>query len=466
MIQPLVLKNLVKSEEYLRQTIPFIKPEYFEEEHFKIIFTEIDEFFQKYNALPTKKALLINISKKEIAKSDVMTQRIVSSLSEIFSSPDDENSDEHSFEWLLATTEEWCQERALYLAIIESLSIIDAEESTNSKHGIPKILQDALAVSFDNYVGHDYIENFKERYDFYHKKENKLPFDIDLLNKITNGGVSDKTFNLLMGVSGSGKSLWLCHFAASYLMLSKNVLYITMEMAEERIAERIDANLMNCAVNELNTLPEPIFTDRVETIANKTKGRLIIKEYPTGTAHSGHFRALLNELKMKKEFVPDVILIDYLNICSSSRIKSLSSSVNTYSLIKAVAEELRGLAVEFNVPIWSATQANRQAVENSDVNTSNVSESFGTVQTVDLMLIIISTEELSKRGQYLVKQGKNRYNNPEYYNKFFVGVNKSHMKLFNLEESAATTVNSTYISPVEQVIDSNADSFDVSNFKF
>ena len=472
LIQNLILKSLVENETYTRKCIPFIDSSFFEEKENQIVFEQIDEFFKQYNSLPTKEALLIGLAEQKDKLDEKISDKIVYTINEVFEprSPEERNQD---FDWLLDSTEKWCQERAVYNSIVESINILDGRDRVRTKHAIPKILQDALSLSFDSHVGHDYLENFQERFEFYRAKEDKLPFDIDMLNKITNGGVSKKSLNLVMGVSGSGKSLILCHFSAAYLMQSQNVLYITAEMAEERIAERIDANLMNVPINALESLAEPIFKDRLQSIAEKTKGRLIIKEYPTGIAHSGHFRALINELKVKKNFVPDVILIDYLNICASARIKGIGGSVNTYSYIKAVAEEIRGLSIEFNVPIWTATQSNRSSVNNSEMDTTNTSESYGTVQTVDLMLGAIVTEELQQRGQIMFKQLKNRYNDPSYFNKFYVGVDRPKMKLFNLEESAAApegdglsqTSENNQQSSFNQPFENTDSDYDFSQFK-
>lgn len=355
-VQGLILNHVVNNEEYMRKCIPHLKKEYFDRKETQILFDEISNYVAQCNTLPSKEAILINLSKREEMRNEDLAHRTISTVKAAFSKHDEVTS----IDWLLNTTEHWCQERAIYNSIIESISIIDGKDKgQRSKHAIPKILQEALAVSFNNYVGHDYLENFENRFDFYHHKEDRIPFDIDLLNRITRGGLPRKTINILMGGPGIGKSLILCHFASSYLLQSRNVLYVTLEMSEERIAERIDANLMNVALNDLYKISKPVFKVRIETITEKTKGRLIIKEYPTGSAHTGHFRALLNELKMKKNFVPDVILIDYLNICSSSRIKAFSGAVNSYSFVKAIVEEVRGLAIEYDVPVLSATQVNR-----------------------------------------------------------------------------------------------------------
>jgi archaellum biogenesis ATPase FlaH len=345
--------------------------------------------------------------------------------------------------WLLDTTEKWCQDRAIYNAIMESISIIDGKHEQLTKGALPDLLSKALGVGFDLKVGHDYTENVEERYDFYHTEEDRLPFDLEYFNTITKGGVPRKTLNIALAGTGVGKSLFMCHVAASSLVQGHNVLYITMEMAEERIAERIDANLLNVPIDQLDKLSKDMFTTKVNDIARKTTGKLIIKEYPTGSAHSGHFRALLNELKLKRQFEPDLIFIDYLNICSSSRMKAMGGSINSYTYIKAIAEELRGLAVEFNVPVFSATQTTRSGFSNSDVGLEDTSESFGLPATADLMFALISTEELDKQGQFMVKQLKNRYNDPTAHKRFVVGVDRSKMRLYDVEETEQTLTDDT-----------------------
>jgi archaellum biogenesis ATPase FlaH len=345
--------------------------------------------------------------------------------------------------WLLDTTEKWCQDRAIYNAIMESISIIDGKHEQLTKGALPDLLSKALGVGFDLKVGHDYTENVEERYDFYHTEEDRLPFDLEYFNTITKGGVPRKTLNIALAGTGVGKSLFMCHVAASSLVQGHNVLYITMEMAEERIAERIDANLLNVPIDQLDKLSKDMFTTKVNDIARKTTGKLIIKEYPTGSAHSGHFRALLNELKLKRQFEPDLIFIDYLNICSSSRMKAMGGSINSYTYIKAIAEELRGLAVEFNVPVFSATQTTRSGFSNSDVGLEDTSESFGLPATADLMFALISTEELDKQGQFMVKQLKNRYNDPTAHKRFVIGVDRSKMRLYDVEETEQTLTDDT-----------------------
>jgi archaellum biogenesis ATPase FlaH len=345
-------------------------------------------------------------------------------------------------EYLIRESEKWCREKAIYNAIMDSITIIDGKDKERSEGAIPEILSDALGVSFDQAIGHDYIDNSDERFDFYNKKEDRIPFDLDYFNKITKGGLPNKTLNIALAGTGVGKSLFMCHCAASVLEQGKNVLYITMEMAEERIAERIDANMMNLPIEQLSSLPKNVFNDKIGKIAKSSIGKLIIKEYPTGAAHTGHFRALLNELKLKKNFRPDMIYIDYLNICASSRMRGLGGSINSYSYIKAIAEELRGLAVEFNVPIVSATQTTRSGYSNTDLGLEDTSESFGLPATADLMFALISTEELEELGQLMVKQLKNRYNDPTKYRRFVIGVDRSRMKLYDVEESAQSDIMS------------------------
>tara|TARA_Y100000389_G_scaffold48751_2_gene44179 strand:+ start:39813 stop:41000 length:1188 start_codon:yes stop_codon:yes gene_type:complete len=341
-------------------------------------------------------------------------------------------------DWLLDNTEKWCQDRAIYLAIMESINIIDGKHQSLTKQALPEILSDALGVCFDTNVGHDYIDNSDDRFDFYHTVEDRLPFDLENFNAITKGGLPNKTLNVALAGTGVGKSLFMCHVGAGALMQGKNVLYITMEMSEERIAERIDANLFNLPIDQLEKLNKQMFDNKIAKIAQKNIGKLIVKEYPTGAAHTGHFRALINELKLKKDFMPDIIFIDYLNICSSSRMKGLGGSINTYSYIKSIAEEMRGLAVEFNVPIMTATQTTRSGFSNTDVGLEDTSESFGLPATADLMFALVSTEELDKLGQIMVKQLKNRYNDPTYKKRFVVGVDRAKMRLYDVEESAQT----------------------------
>ena len=429
-LQTTVLQKLVNDEKYCRKVLPFIKTEYFDTAH-KTIYKLVLNFVSKYNKLPTRAALEIEFQNNADVDEELYPHA-VKVLEAIDQNPNVEEN------WLLENTEKWCKDRAVYLAIMESIQIIDGKKKDISRDGIPDILQKALGINFDNSVGHDYLGDFEKRYDFYHKVEDRMPFDLEKFNAITKGGVPRKTLNIALAGTGVGKSLFMCHVAAGAMSAGKNVLYITLEMSEERIAERIDANLMNVQIDQLATLPKDMFENKLQKIAKSTIGKLIIKEYPTASAHAGHFRALLNELKLKKDFVPDVIFIDYLNICASSRMKGLSGSVNTYSLIKAIAEELRGLAVEFNVPIFSATQTTRSGFSNTDVELTDTSESFGLPATADLMFALISTEELEKLGQLMVKQLKNRYNDTSTNKRFIVGVDRAKMRLFDVEDKAQT----------------------------
>jgi replicative DNA helicase len=426
-IETTILRNLVFNEDYSRKVIPFIQPDYFEQKTEKVIFEEIVQFIVKYGSAITIEALNI-----EVENRTDLTEDQIKEIRDINKSLNDSPVEK---QWLLDTTEKWCRDRAIYLALMESIHIADGNNKDKNRDAIPSILSDALAVSFDNNIGHDYLQNYEERYDFYHRKEDKIEFDLEYFNKITKGGLPNKTLNIALAGTGVGKSLFMCHVASSVLLQGRSVLYITLEMAEERIAERIDANLLNTPIQSLVDLPRQMFENKVTNLSKKTQGTLIIKEYPTASAHSGHFKALLNELALKKSFRPDIIFIDYLNICASSRYKS-NLSVNSYSYIKAIAEELRGLAVEFNVPIVSATQTTRSGYGNSDVELTDTSESFGLPATADLMFALISTEELEQLGQIMVKQLKNRYNDPTIYKRFIVGIDRAKMRLYDCEQSA------------------------------
>jgi replicative DNA helicase len=426
-IETTILRNLVFNEDYSRKVIPFIQPDYFEQKTEKVIFEEIVQFIVKYGSAITIEALNI-----EIENRTDLTEDQIKEIREINKSLNDSPVDK---QWLLDTTEKWCRDRAIYLALMESIHIADGNNEKKNRDAIPSILSDALAVSFDNNIGHDYLQNYEERYEFYHRKEDKIEFDLEYFNKITKGGLPNKTLNIALAGTGVGKSLFMCHLASSVLLQGRSVLYITLEMAEERIAERIDANLLNVPIQQLVDLPRQMFENKVTNISKKTQGTLIIKEYPTASAHSGHFKALLNELALKKSFRPDIIFIDYLNICASSRHKA-NSSINSYSYIKSIAEELRGLAVEFNVPIVSATQTTRGGYGNSDVELTDTSESFGLPATADLMFALISTEELEGLGQIMVKQLKNRYNDPTIYKRFIVGIDRAKMRLYDCEQTA------------------------------
>ena len=426
-----ILRNLIFNEDYARKVIPFIQPEYFEDRVEKIIFEETVKFIVKYGSSITVEALGIEIdNRKDLTETE--NKEIV----ELFSKLNDDPVDK---QWILDTTEKWCRDRAIYIALMESIHIADGDNEKKNRDAIPSILSEALSVSFDKNIGHDYLLNYEERYEYYHRKEDKIPFDLEFFNKITKGGLPNKTLNIALAGTGVGKSLFMCHCASSILLQGKNVLYITLEMAEEKIAERIDANLLNVPIQQLTDLPRQMFENKVTGIAKKTQGTLIIKEYPTASAHSGHFKALLNELALKKSFRPDIIFIDYLNICSSSRFKS-GSNINSYTLVKSIAEELRGLAVEFNVPIMSATQTTRSGFGSSDVSLTDTSESFGLPATADLMFALISTEELEELGQILVKQLKNRYNDPTIHKRFVVGIDRAKMRLYDVEQSAQNDI--------------------------
>jgi replicative DNA helicase len=428
-IETTILKNLIYNEEYSRKVIPFIKPEYFEQRIEKVIFEEITQFIVKYGSSITLEALSI-----ETENRTDLTEEEVKGIREM-------NLTESVVEnqWLVDSTEKWCRDRAIYLALMESIQLADGKDDKKGRDAIPSILSDALSVSFDNHIGHDYLNDYEERYDSYHRKEDKIPFDLEFFNKVTKGGLPNKTLNIALAGTGVGKSLFMCHVASSVLLQGKNVLYITLEMAEEKIAERIDANLLNVNIQDISELPKPMFDTKVNNLAKKTQGTLIIKEYPTASAHSGHFKALLNELALKKSFKPDIIFIDYLNICSSSRYRA-GSNVNSYSFIKAIAEELRGLAVETNLPIVSATQTTRSGYGSSDVDLTDTSESFGLPATADLMFALISTEELEGLNQIMVKQLKNRYNDPTIFKRFVVGIDRAKMRLYDCEQSAQENI--------------------------
>jgi replicative DNA helicase len=430
-VEFLILRNLLYNESYVRKVIPFLKPEYFEDYNQKIVFEEILSFVQEYNQPATKEVLCI-----EIEKRNDINEQTFKEIVQLISCFDDVPVESG---WLINTTEKWCRDRAIYLALMESIHIADGNDEKKNRDSIPSILSDALAVSFDNHVGHDYLQDYEQRYESYHKKEDKIEFDLEYFNKITKGGLPNKTLNIALAGTGVGKSLFMCHVASSVLLQGRNVLYITLEMAEERIAERIDANLLNVAIQDIVDLPKQMFENKVTNLAKKTQGTLIIKEYPTASAHSGHFKSLLNELALKKSFKPDIIFIDYLNICASSRYKG-NSNINSYTFVKAIAEELRGLAVEFSVPIVSATQTTRSGYGSSDVELTDTSESFGLPATADLMFALISTEELEGLGQILVKQLKNRYNDPTIHKRFVIGIDRAKMRLYDCEQSAQNDI--------------------------
>jgi len=433
-IEQAILANLIHNEEYCRKVVPHLKKQYFSDRKELAVVNILLEFFQKYNKSATQEILSIELGNisgltdKEVPE----YQKFVTEL----------NKTETNDEWLLSETEKFCKDKAVYNAILQSIKIIEGNDKVHQKDAIPSILSDALGVCFDNHVGHDYIEDSDARFDFYHRVEEKIAFDLDMFNKITKGGLSRKTLNIALAGTGVGKSLFMCHVSAGALMQGKNVLYITMEMAEERIAERIDANLLNLTMDELKVVDKDIFDTRLGKVAAKTTGKLVVKEYPTAGAHAGHFRALLEELRMKREFTPDIIMIDYLNICASQRMK-MSHGVNSYTYIKSIAEELRGLAVEHNVPIISATQTTRSGFTNSDPGLEDTSESFGLPATADFMFALISNEELEGLNQIIVKQLKNRYNDPSYYKRFVIGIDRAKMKLYDVELSAQENLTDT-----------------------
>ena len=426
-IETTILRNLIFTEEYYRKVVPFLKADYFQEYHEKIIFEEIADFAGKYDKIPTKEVLSINLQNRNDLTDDTYKDSL-----QTIQGLTDEWVD---YEWLLDATEKWCQDRAIYLALMRSIQIADGGDKKISKDAIPGILQEALAVSFDEHIGHSYTEQAKERYEFYHRKEEKVPFDLEKFNFITKGGLSNKTLNVALAGTGVGKSLFMCHVAGAALTEGYNVLYITCEMAEEKIAERIDANLLNVSIKDIVDLPEVLFSSKVQEIARKTRGKLVIKEYPTASAHAGHFKALLSDLKLKKDFKPHIIFIDYLNICASARYKG--AIVNSYTYVKAIAEELRGLAVECNVPIVSATQTTRSGYGNSDPDLTDTSESFGLPATADFMFALISTDELEQQGRLMVKQLKNRYSDLVTSRKFMVGIDRSKMKLYDVADDAS-----------------------------
>ena len=426
-IETAILSNLIHNEEFCRKVVPHLKTDYFSERKEAAIASLLIKFFEDYNHTASPEVLQI-----EIGNLKGFTDKEVPEMLEYAKQLDKEEPNQ---EWLLGQTEKFCKDRAVYNAILNSIKIIDGRDKQHTQDAIPSILSDALAICFDNHVGHDYIDDAQSRYDYYHRVEEKIPFDLEMFNKITKGGLSKKTLNIALAGTGVGKSLFMCHVAAGALVQGRNVLYITMEMAEERIAERIDANLLNLTMDELKVVDRDIYETRLGKIAAKTKGKLIVKEYPTASAHAGHFRALLEELKMKREFQPDIIMIDYLNICSSQRMK-MGASVNSYTYIKSIAEELRGLAVEYNVPIVSATQTTRSGFTNSDPGLEDTSESFGLPATADFMFALVSNEELEQLNQIIVKQLKNRYNDPNSFKRFIIGVDRSKMKLYDVEASA------------------------------
>ena len=428
-VETTILGNLLQNEEYTRKVLPFLKNDYFSRNPEKIIYGTVNDFVTKYNSLPTKEALSIELQEKKINEEEFKeTMELLDDISK--------DTQEHTdLGWLLDTTEKFCQDKAIYNAVVESISILDSQKSDQDKGVIPEILSDALSVSFDPHVGHDYLDDSDDRFEFYHRVEEKIPFDLDYFNRITKGGLPQKSLNICLAGTGVGKSLFMCHVASSCLSQNQNVLYITLEMAEEKIAERIDANLLDIAVDDLHALSKDMYDKKIENLSKTTKGKLIVKEYPTASANVNHFRALLNELNLKRSFVPDIIFVDYLNICTSSRIKT-GANVNSYTYIKSIAEELRGLAVENKIPIVSATQTTRSGYSNTDVGLEDTSESFGLPATADLMFAIISTEQMEELGQIMVKQLKNRYNDPTVNRKFVIGIDRAKMRLFDIDQSA------------------------------
>jgi archaellum biogenesis ATPase FlaH len=442
-IEQTILKNLIYNEDYSRKVLPFVKPEYFSDKTERLIHKEVNDFILKYNSLPSYEALVLSV-KETNGLQEEEVKRVVDYLQVVNTNKEDISK----IDWLIDVTEKFCQEKAVYNAVLDSIHILDGKDKNqNDKGAIPKILSDALAVTFDTNVGHDYLQDSDSRYDFYHRKEERIPFDLDYFNKITKGGLPAKTLNIALAGTGVGKSLFMCHVAAGAMVQGKNVLYITMEMAEEKIAERIDANLLNTNLDDLISLPKDLYDKKVARVKEMTTGKLIIKEYPTAAASVTHFRALLNELNLKRNFIPDIIFIDYLNICASSRLK-VGSNVNSYTYVKSIAEEIRGLAVEFNVPVVSATQTTRSGFTSSDPGLEDTSESFGLPATADLMFALVSSEELEELGQIMVKQLKNRYSDPTHYKRFVLGVDRAKMKLFDVEQSAQSLTDSGQDKPV------------------
>ena len=433
MIEKTVLANLIFNEDYFRRVYPYIKSEYFDDGSLKKIFDTYSYYVDEYKEPPSVEALKISLDKRKDMNED--TYKSVMSTVNSFERDPDTNID-----WLVKETEKFCQDKDLFNSIRKAILIIDGEDKDNDKGSIPELLSDSLSISFDTSIGHDYLEDYEDRYEFYHKKEERIPFDIELLNKITKGGLPRKSMTVLLATTGGGKSLVKCHAAANAIMAGKNVLYITMEMAEERISERIDANLMDCTLDEVTLMPRDVYEKRMNRIKNKATGRLVVKEYPTGSAHVGHFRHLLNELRMKRGFTPDIIFIDYLNICASARVKG-AAAANSYTLVKSIAEEVRGLAMEYNAAVVTSSQFNRDGYGNSDVDLTNTSESMGITHTADCILGLISSEDLDNLGQLMIKQLKNRWGDLGYYRRFVVGIDRAKMKLYDLEDSAQNGIS-------------------------
>ena len=442
-----ILGSLIDDEKYTRRVIPFLKEEYFSDVEDKAVFSKIRDFVEKYNSLPTKSSLLIALQDDRKINEDVY-QKCETLINGLVPSEDTGN-------WLIDETEKLCKDKALYNAIMQSIQIIEGDNRTYTKDALPSILSEALGVGFDNNVGHDYIENSASRFDFYHREEEKIPFDLDYFNKITEGGLLNKTLNVALAGTGVGKSLFMCHLASSYLLQGLNVLYITLEMAEERIAERIDANLLDVTMEDLHDMPQQLYEGKITKLREKTQGQLVIKEYPTASAHSGHFKSLMNELALKKSFRPDVIFIDYLNICASSRFKG--GNISSYFYVKAIAEELRGLAVEFNVPIFSATQTTRTGFVSTDIGLEDTSESFGLPATADFMFALMSNEELEALGQMKVKQLKNRYNDPSINRAFIIGVDRAKMRLYDVQQASQNIVDANQTDEKEDAYNKFSD---------
>ena len=441
-IERIILRNLFYNEEFTRKALPFIKSDFFTNHNESTLFGEVYEFVNKYKNLPTKETILVELNKRKDLKEEQLTEikTIVNGL----------NKQEVELQWLLDTTEQFCKDRAVHNAVLEGIQILDGKDKKQNPEAIPSILSQALAVSFDNHIGHDYIDDAEARFEFYHKREKRFKFDLNYFNRITKGGVPSKTLNIALAGTGVGKSLFMCHAASNWLTQGKNVLYITLEMAEERIAERVDANLFDVTIDDLHAMPKDMYDNKVSKLQKKTIGQLIIKEYPTASAHSGHFRALLNELSLKKTFKPDVVFIDYLNICASSRFKG--GNISSYFYIKAIAEELRGLAVEFDVPIFSATQTTRSGFTSTDIGLEDTAESFGLPATADFMFALISNDELDQLNQIKVKQLKNRFGDPSLNRSFIIGVDRSKMRLFDVEASAQNIVDSNQTENTEEEI--------------
>ena len=440
-IERIILRNLFYNEEFTRKALPFIKPDFFTNHNESTLFGEIYQFVNKYKNLPTKETILVELNKRKDLKEE--------QLSEIKTIVNKLDKQEVELQWLLDTTEQFCKDRAVHNAVLEGIQILDGKDKKQNPEAIPSILSQALAVSFDNHIGHDYIDDAEARFEFYHKREKRFKFDLNYFNRITKGGVPSKTLNIALAGTGVGKSLFMCHAAANWLTQGKNVLYITLEMAEERIAERVDANLFDVTIDDLHVMPKDMYENKVKKLQNKTLGQLIIKEYPTASAHSGHFRALLNELSLKKTFKPDVVFIDYLNICASSRFKG--GNISSYFYIKAIAEELRGLAVEFDMPIFSATQTTRSGFTSTDIGLEDTAESFGLPATADFMFALISNDELDQLNQLKVKQLKNRFGDPSMNRSFIIGVDRSKMRLFDVEASAQNIVDSNQTEEEEKI---------------